>query len=352
MAQDPDVSPRAPSARAAFFGACAFLIGLVLAAYGMRQVADVHAPRGDNKLRALARGAAKHDTVVIGSSVIGVGFRKQVFDRRMTARGFPSDAFAIGIGGMFGAELDFYLHEVLQMDLPKLRWLVLDVTLKQHPHLDKENYYTRRVIDWHNPSQYAIVQGQIMESARPLQARLEALSPHVEHLLLNVLNVGNGVRVVESMTKRVKHGKRVSAAKARNRAKSAKRHGALRDRKAARYAENRRAHFKAVRKSIALREKGVLRSNELAVTWRDLARERGVNVAFLVGPATSYAGFEREVPGGERLALIDLNDPRKHRKLFTVASHYDRIHLTRPGSRLFSAAMASRLAKMRRKEQR
>jgi hypothetical protein len=320
-------------------GSLGFALGLVAAAWGLRSLAARYARPGGEKLEPLMH-ADDYDVAVIGSSMIGVGFREEPFEQRLREKHDRNlRVFGLGMGGLHGAELDFYVHQILEVGGPRLRWLLVDITLNQEPRMAETNWYTERELTWQTPRQFAIVATQVAARDDSFLTKLETLWPYTRHLALNVLNVGRALPALRGFDRRnlpVVDAPEESAAKAEQRR-------ARKDAKSAKYMQRPERHASAVRKLIAKRRRPQERDNALQATWRDAAAARGVELAYIVGPGLGYAAFSAEVAGEPDLRVFDFNDPRKYPRLYEIENRYDGMHLTERGAREFSLELADAL---------
>jgi len=321
-------------------GSVAFLLGLGASAWGLRAVASRYAPPGGDKFAYLVEHAAEYDVVVIGSSIVAVDFRAQPFEERLRdEHGRRLRAYSFAMGRLTGAELDFYVHRILALPMPKLEWLLIDVTLDQKPEMLEKNWYSKRELDWQTPRQFAIVGSQIMARNEPLSARLQTLWPYARHLAINVLAIGRGLPALEGFDRRNEFRDRSLWSSE----DTGDERVPIKEAKAARYRERPDEHEAAVRKLAARRRPSKSRNNELSATWRDAAMEQGVQVAYIVGPSMRPSAFPAKVKGEPDLRIFDFNDPKKHPLLYKLSYHYDPWHMTEPGARVFSQGLADEL---------
>jgi hypothetical protein len=321
-------------------GTASFSLGLAAAAWALRGLAEGLAPPGGEKWADLALRVDECDVLVLGSSMMAVGFREEPFEDRLRKdHGREIRACSFSMGGLHGAELDFYVRRALELPFSKLRWLLIDVTLDQEPRMAEKNWYTRREIDWQTPRQFAIVTSHVMARDAPFSTRVETLWPFARHLAINVLNVGRARPALEGFDRR--HAPQ--ELEPENRKAKNERRLERKDAKAEKYRRRQAAHEAAVRRLAVKRKRPPGRDNTLPATWRDAAAARGFEVAYVVGPSTRPAGFPVEVPGEQDLRVFDFNDPTKNRRLYDIENRYDSMHLTEPGARLFSRGLADAL---------
>ena len=322
-------------------GSVTFSLGLGATAFGLRSLALHYAPPGGDRIRYLVEHKDEFDVVVLGSSIINVGFRSQQFEKYLRERhGREVRSYAFAMGRLAGAELDFYVNRILALDMPKLKWLLIDVSLRQEPILLDKNYYTERELDWQTPRQFSIVASQLMARKEPLRERLQKLWPYSRHLAVNVLAIGRGLPALEGFDSRNQPTDWIAASSEDNTDPD---RVEVKARATAKYRENPQEHEAMVRKLLERRRPSRGRDNTLAAVWRDAAAARGIEVAFIVGPLMNNAAFRAKVPGKPDLRIFDFNDPRAFRRLYELQYHYDPWHVTEPGARLFSRALADDL---------
>lgn len=344
MTDSPQPVPPSRGAWIAYaFGFVAFVMGLAVSAWGLRQISNHYGLAGNAKLESLAADGADYDAVMIGSSVTLVGFVPEQFEERLRERGHALKAFNFGMSGLFGAEQDYYVRRILGMNLPKLRWLLIEVTVNFEPRLEEANWYTRREIDWVEPSQFAIVRRQVMRRSEPLLSRLETLWPYARHLALNLLNVGRGEQLPGAIAR--SESRQHPNEDDRESPAGHGRQLALKMKKAAGYKKHAARHERLVKELLEKQKHGPPRNNELLAQWREAAEARGVQVAFVIGPAMRRAEVPKRVRGQSPLRIFDFNDPRAYPALYDIDMHYDTFHLTPDGSRLFSQELAEKLGK-------
>lgn len=318
-------------------GSVAFVLGLGAAASSLRAVANVYAPPGGEKITYLLEHADEIDVIVMGSSIINVGFRAKQFEKRMREdHGRPLGAYSFAMGRLVGAELDFYVRRILELPLPKLKWLLIDVSLDQKPSMQEKNWYSRRELEWQTPRQFSMVWSQFMAREEPLRSRLGKIWPYGRHLAMNVLAIGRALPALEGFDRRNQPTDFSLASSEDERV-------AIKEAKAAQYRARPAEHWAAAQRLRTKRRPGRDRTNALAAAWRDAAKERGVEVAFILGPTMKNAAFPAKVEGGADLRIFDYNDPSANRRLYQLEYHYDPWHLTEAGAKIFTRALADDL---------
>jgi hypothetical protein len=321
----------------------AFLVGLVAGAWLLRvEVIAARGPEAD-ALDHLGVYGDDYDVIVVGSSLSEVNFLPGELDQRTAELGHPLRSFALGMKGMRGAELHYYVQRVLEFPLRRLQWLIVDVSLQQDLLEDPEAGYVQRAIDWHAPAQALLAMRQVLASDEPLARKLSMLGSHARYLLLNRGNVGAGIAALQSGAwleppPKVKTRGSLVAGHFLARGDQAK---------AARY-RRRHAWHEAQRRSLkySRRVKRELRPNMIQRAIAKLARDRGKHVAFLLSPVLYDARFAPSAAGGEPLHVIDLDDPARYPELYDPGLRYDDLHLTYAGSIPYTRAIADQLVEL------
>jgi hypothetical protein len=329
----------------------AFIVGLALGVTLLPAWPQVRPSISDGALEYLAQRGRRIDVIVIGSSTVRVHFVTALFNEEMKKRGHDVQAFAFARSGLQGAELDYYLERILALDLPELKWVLVDVSLNQFRPLEPDNWYKGRVVQWHAPEQVLTLQRLIFAKNASLASKLEQLWPHVEHALLRAANVGDGVESAKKGTllrqrkperllpaSSFSVGEYVQNAQKKRLASYAKHHG--------------KKFAKAVatlRKARAVPESKLgkhLRPNEYAVIFRDRIERHGAKAAFILSPMLSDIRMHRDVPGAADLRILDFNDPARYPELYALEHRYDPVHLAWSGAQLFTVRLAEQLTAM------
>jgi hypothetical protein len=250
-------------------------------------------------------------------------------------------AFGFGMKGLRGGELDYYIERVLALDMPKLKWLLVDVTLEQIRGLEPGNWYKRRLIRWHGIDQVRTLHAAFSANSDDRLANLQRLRPHLAHLLLNLTNVGEGV---EALRSDVWLGD-APVVRSRSAFFPPKSNAARQAAAGERYARGHRG-FARWSKALAeaRRRTQPARDNAVMRAWRDRIRARGLEPVFVLSPILSDARFPTAVAGDEPLPVLDFNDPVAFPALYEPTLRKDTSHFHRGGADVFSIALAETLA--------
>ena len=178
----------------------AFCLGLGSGLWALRHLAALSPTDSFGNIEHLERFGGEYDVIVVGPSFVRINFVPPVFDERMKEHGYTIRSFNFSLRGLMGSEMDYYIERIMDLGLPRLKWVFLDVTLAQFPRLKEANYYKLRIIRWHNWTQYLQVQQAVMQGEGELFERLRRLQVYTQHFLLNLGNVGEGMFALRSGT--------------------------------------------------------------------------------------------------------------------------------------------------------
>ena len=283
--------------------------------------------------------------LVIGPSYVRLHFLPDEFEQELREAGHELYSFGYSGKALLGAETDHYIREILKFELPRLRYVLIDVTLKQRPRLGQDNWWKRRSIQWHSPRQFhSVLTDLTARDLSPLEHG-EQIWGHFLHTLLRSAQVGEGVFLIENSER--------FGAEPRHYVRSDfHANEGLRQKQAnlqRRYRKNREAYHKSqVKALIASRNSRnrELRDNRLPAQWRRLFEDRGVEVRFLLSPDLNDVGMETDVAGAPPLLFLDFNDPVRYPELYGVELRYDSVHLIYDAALVFTRELAREVLPM------
>jgi hypothetical protein len=325
----------------ALLGLIAFLGGLWAGTEVWRWSLSDMTGQTAGSIEHLADRGGDYDIVVIGSSLTRVNFLPAEFDAAMAELGHPVTSFGLGIKGMRGAEIHYYVDKVLQMHLPKLKLILADVSLDQEMLIDTDGGYQRRIIEWHDWPRFLLSVRQVISQVPTWTERWPYLDAHVRHLLLNRLNIGFGIEALSSgvwFDGPAPIKSRTLLVTGRSIARNQRW-------KVDKYLKNRTRH-EAARDQLAekrLRPPDRPRSALFERELRDLARRHHVQLAFILSPVLSDARFETQVKNDTPLEVLDFDDPAHYPELYEPDKRYDPMHLSYGGSLAFTRALAQQV---------
>jgi hypothetical protein len=317
-----------------------FLLGLTGASAAFRVVARGNPSPSGGLLEHLAAHRNDYDVIVIGPSFTRLHVIPPVFDARMNELGHHIHSINVGLSGLRGGELDYYLDRILALRMPKLKWTLCDVTLDQLRPIEAGNSFKRRVIYWHDPAQLSFMRRVIFALTDDPIERAGYLWRHARHAMLKATNVGEGV---EALSEGVLSGRppRIKERSGFYVKRTNDKDPGRRFRKS-----NGRAFVKA---SAALARKRQdkqrkVRSNGTVREWRDRIRAQHITPTFIISPILGFSKIQRRVRGDEPLRVFDFNDPERYPELYDPGLHHDRSHFHYGGAVIFTQDLADAFA--------
>lgn len=302
-----------------------------------------------DKLAFFRRHADDYDTLVVGSSLIHRQVSPRAYDAELAARGLQARSFNFGVLGMMPPESYFLLEEILATRPPNLRYVYLELTGLQ---AQVKREHARRFDYWHSLRYTADVLRAIAANDWNLRAKLDQAGRHLEAMARNLLHVGQGRALLESITREVDpaalgpdgdgwlstEDDRTNRMELRRRELEDFDEGALEGR------------VRALRGSgSAGRQEGEVGLELLA---RAVARVRaaGATPILLVPPRLERLGALLEsVRSRLDVEVWAFNDPDRYPELYLPEHRFDTEHLNKPGAALFSRALAARFAEQPRR---
>jgi hypothetical protein len=297
--------------------------------------------QSEGRLEHLAVHGGDYDIIVVGSSFTRINFVPSVFDQRMAELGHPVTSFGLGINGMRGAEIHYYLDRILSLRLPRLKLILADVSLDQNALLNPDNGYQRRLIEWHDWTRFLLSVRHVFLRVPKWKDRIGILDAHVRYLLLNRCNVGAGL---EALYRRIWIDG-PDKIKPRDELVAGPWLAAGQGRRVERYLKRRAWHESAREK---LKQERSVPATEphsgfMQRAMRDLARRHHTRIAFTLAPILADMRFETEVAHDAPLEVIDFDDPAAYPDLYEPNMRYDK-HLSYEGSVLLTRALADQVA--------
>ncbi|MEC9241590.1 MAG: hypothetical protein VYA48_02945, partial [Gemmatimonadota bacterium] len=110
-----------------------------------------------------------------------------VFDEEMSLRGHPMRSFNAGFSAMGNEEHTEITRRIRDLALPKLEWIVSDVTIRSYLRFERDNPMKARTIEWHSWRNLM----RVFRYYRATNGRTE-LWTHVRHTLARSANLGLG----------------------------------------------------------------------------------------------------------------------------------------------------------------
>ncbi len=366
-------------------------VALALSAFALVGVAlrAVAAPAGGGtvgaKLEHWREHAREYDTVFVGSSHVHRGFVPREFDRLVAGRGIESRSFNFGIQLPHLIEARHLIQEILDADGARVERVFLEHQALV-PQVDPANAFIPRSLYWHDGDgtelavERCLAWGrELGEDFRFVEQRSQrhsilnvagrllaapawrAAGEHVEHFLVNVLQIGRGKDVVKGALGRA-HGQteRVGADAGYLALEDELRQLAARGEDGNAYARRRAAFLAALdgyraevealaREPVTFGDEEWLnpelaRVDDLELLQRIAAEveARGVEFVLVVMPSQSCnRAFEQRLERELGAPVLRYNQPRRHPQLYDPERRFDSGHLSAQGALDFTRLLAA-----------
>jgi hypothetical protein len=168
------------------------VLGMVLSYLLLAPVVRLDLPETD-RLRVLEGGNPPFDVLMIGASYVEMQFIPSVFDAQLRKRGFEVRSLNLGVQGMTPYEQDCVLDAVLELELPDLRWLLIDISMGDSPIIRNHDTLSDRTIRWHDLRQVEKLFDYYLAKPVKNQRSFEDSLTHLKYVALHYGRVGQGV---------------------------------------------------------------------------------------------------------------------------------------------------------------
>jgi len=295
------------------------------------------------RVRCLKECKPAISLVMVGSSVVREHFIPALFDAEMRKRGHRVRSLNLGIEGMNDYEKEIVLDGILAMDLPKLRWILLDVTTGPNPNFYQHDNHSDRTIRWHSIRQLRRLHAFYAAAGQGLGNTLSNLAKHLEYVALHYANVGRGVYAIREAHREIEGPPRLPhRGYARIDLLPVQPSGAIKHRGRGRAAWEKRlarARKKLIEEPVEPTPAPYLEE------WSERARALGKEAIFVRTPALSIDRVPLEgVRDRDPLPFFDFADPERYPELYELISRYDPRHLSHLGAERFTRRLAEAFA--------
>jgi hypothetical protein len=292
------------------------------------------------------------EVLFVGPSYVIAQIIPRAFDAEAKRLGRPLHACIFGATGMRGTELRVHMQELLRRKWPRLKLIVVDITLGHDPRFDEVNWYQPRFIQWHTFDSMPWILDYYRSLEGPVQ--WSNLRAHGAHLVANYTNLGVGLERLSTLgvvphlqlalgrpAKLPESDAVRSYRKALGQRKRIKKEQArvyIRRTSPARHAANVAA---LVRQKHELASRGATRESAFPDALRALAREHKKDVFFIHAPVwRPTPPRAAPVPNGKPIVLYDFNDPERYPSLYTPKSRGRTHHVSWYGGIEYSKVLA------------
>jgi hypothetical protein len=291
----------------------------------------------------------------VGPSYVQSMVMPEVFNEEARRIGLPVHACKFGRKGLRGYEMRHYIQRLLQYEWPRLKLLIVDLTLRPRLGFEAENRFKRRMLEWHTFAAVPWLASFYQRDPRPWRDKAPEIWSHTLHVGGNYLQLGRGaellseLRLVDALAGRrgatlpdVFEGDEgeeedeeepLEVKKRRSRRPIPEQHP-----------DYRRRLKRIKHKKGKLLERGKTQPSEFASELREVIRGHGYEAYFLYAPVwVSNKPLRGSVRGEDRLVLLDFNDPFKYPELYREKHRGRTHHLNPEGSVVYSKLIAREL---------
>jgi hypothetical protein len=277
--------------------------------------------------------------LIVGPSYIELGIKEESFEREAARVGLGRKPCKYAMGAFQGYEVRHGLELLLEQRWPKLKEVLIDLTLGDNPEILPGNEYTARVVDWHTWSSVPwLLDYYRTRSRQAFWTRMHRLGVHAQHVAMNYLGVGRAIAPVGSI-----------------RLLERRTHAGTPDRKEepAHVPPYRGRAYEALRDSlVAKKAQQRRRKDEGDPTWASelqalVLSKRKRTPVFLISPVL-YARMPPRGTSEGQFTVLDFEDPQRFPELYVEKVRGRTNHLTEDdGAELYSQALARELARVR-----
>ncbi|MEA3208642.1 MAG: hypothetical protein QOE70_1699 [Chthoniobacter sp.] len=311
--------------------ALAFTIAFALVSTGLNAWAPFpEVPVVRAKLAYLARHAADYDAVFIGSSRVQFQVIPALFDAAAKTR-----SFNLGVAGMVPPESFYFLRRVLELRLPRLKWIFIE--LADLDPVNLRNAGSARAAYWHDARHTLIACRDLLRSSRSTEAKLATLGEHLRLFGERTAGIGRGATL---LAQRV-----LPPARKDPEAAWLEREGF----KPAPAVPLNPKQLARIQACLAELQGGARPLVRLRPVYREgleeliaEIRHAGAEPIFFIAPTFDWRERLTGLPGGVRLLTFD--DEARFGALLDPQYFCDTVHLNERGAALFTAALAEQFS--------
>lgn len=273
-----------------------------------------------------------YDLLFIGSSHIDRHIDPRLFDRELAASGHSVKSFNLGIPGMGSYEADRLLDHVLDLELPALRWVIVDTDRPSYALLPGD-LRSERSVWWHTIEQTRTVIGATLIQKISAQRKADVIAAHLEHLLWRVFHVGMGPRYLWGPSRRAPEALEATRG-----------FRETRERPSPAFAKRRGEYEERLARLLEDSDAGTLASRPYAPLYRSQARRfraRGVTPVYLLGALLDRSPEVHEMAErGDLPELLNYDDPHEYPELYAFDVRFNEDHLRGSGAQIFTRQLA------------
>ena len=298
----------------------------------------------DEAYQATLAGASHCNVLIVGPSYIKVGLNTQEFDDEARALGHPLRVCKFARSALRGYEVMHDLTHLLEHRWPKLRYVAVDMTLPPAVGVERDNWFSPRVVQWHTAGALAWAYRFYREQGLGWKELGPIALGHLEHAAMNYLGIGRvgraltQARFIEHLTG-AEHGHEAPQELDRvgTRTKLA--------------TPTEAQHDDAVRRLVAYKSKAQERKRYAADDWprelEPIIRASRFKPVFLYSPVYSTLMPPRaKRPRKPALVFLDFDDPEHYPTLYDYKVRGHTAHLNGKGAVIYSQLLAAEFVRL------
>ena len=298
----------------------------------------------EKRMAPLLAERATCSVLFIGPSYVASQFLPEAFNREAERIRLNDRACRFGANGLRGYELRLSIERLLSHDWPRLRLVIIDITLGDEIDFKAQNWLNPRVVEWHTLGSWAWLLDQY-EGREPLAARekFERLVAHAKHIAAHYAEVGHGIETLRSIELLERLRPAPSAGDGASPEPTAQRRNPR---------ESGARYERHVQAMIADRGKRGPRYGDTSwpLELRALVRDHGKEAWFLIAPVL----YRPTVPartrrGRDPLVVLDFNDPARFPELYEEDVRGNTSHLRGAGRTRYSEELARQIRRIEKR---
>lgn len=297
------------------------------------------------KLEFLANHKDEYDVLFLGSSRTYQQVMPSVFDGVMIDSGYSIKSFNMGITALTTPEFYFYLQNILKLNPANLKWIFFEFI--DNFNVPSNNLNTTRVIAWHTPKQTLWICHNILKlDLNPLK-KIEYIYNHIIPLLYHLLNAGKAANLIRNFIgfpEEIKLDKVSPLGPMKDgHVPSEMLDGRIQGRIV--FLKNLESYQKSVE---SLKEKNINSQNlthskdKLIKEMIKLIEDFGYTPLLLKPPSISQEEYLIREVYQKNIQIFKFNDPNKFPEFYEIMTRFDRDHMTKKGSELYTKLLAQK----------
>jgi hypothetical protein len=316
-----------------------FLIGFLLFELGRRALLPPVPWPLERHMQPLLEERGSCSVLFVGPSYVQSQIFPEAFNREAERVGLAENACTFGTRGLRGYELRNVIERILSEDWPRLKLVVVDITLGDEISFEDANWLNRRVVEWHTLDSIPWLLDYYEREPPKAGQKLPRFVAHAKHVLAHYAEVGQGVEALRSFDLFERFRPEAEPTVRHRRPKKERKRG--------------NAYQRHVSEMIAARRARGQKygSSDWALELRSLVRAHDKEAYFLVAPVLYSPKVPRlAVRGRDRLVVMNFNDPLRYPELYEEGVRGNTSHLRKRGGIRYSELLADELERLTRRK--